>query len=218
VPGSGEISTPREEGLEQLLASLSALIHEQVDAREPIFNEGCEQAVIDELEAATNALLPTDYKTLLRHADGSRDELTLTFPPGRLSFLSADEVFATWRYFAENPDDEFFDELTCDDKVRSVLMHPGRIPIAQNESGGRYLCIDLVPGPRGKVGQLVLNINEADCIVLEESLTALVRRYVTALETEQLKIERVPSEYLGLYWFTSNGKYVDHDVYRSLGT
>lgn len=119
--------------------------------------------------------LPEDYKALLRLANGQlgQDTEPLTFPPDGLTFLSIDDVVREWNEQAAYYDDEASEEPEFQERVRYVLYHPGRIPVAANVSATKYLFIDYVPGPTGHAGQLVVNRDEFECEVVAESLTDL---------------------------------------------
>lgn len=180
------------------------------------FNPGCSADDVLRLEESLGLSLPDDYKMLLRCVNGMSDWTTLSFPPDRIVLLSADEVLATWREFSVVCDDELIDELVCDDRVRWTVCHPGRIPIAQNEVAGAYLCIDKIPGPAGHVDQLVFNVNETDCVIAGDSLTALVSSYVKILERGAVGITEKSPEHGDGYEFTANGAYVDFRTYEQI--
>ncbi|WKX68912.1 SMI1/KNR4 family protein [Streptomyces sp. XD-27] len=213
--GSGDSSRQDQPRIVELLARLEAFARDRTGGDSP-FNRGCSEDEIRHMEKVIRTPLPDDYKELLRHANGQPDDSELVFPPDQLAFLSAEEVVELWQGHRELPDDEFFDELTYEDKVRCVPFHPARIPIAQYEDGGAYLWIDNVPGPAGRSGQLIFNVDEIDFAVVEESVTELFRRYVSLLDTGAAALTEVPSDYGEGYWFTASGRYLDFAVYDEL--
>jgi cell wall assembly regulator SMI1 len=217
VAGSGNAKDDSTERLTELLERLFALIQAQSGLRELPFNEGASEEDVRRLEETVGATLPDDYAAFLRRANGQSDWYALTFPPDQLAFLSVDEAIELWSELKEYGDDEaLFEDLQDDDKVRSVVQHAGRIPIAYNESGGSYLCLDEIPGPKGRPGQLVFNITEADLVVLEDSVTRLLEQYVSVLESGQATVEKQSPEYGQGYWFTAGGDPIDYDTYRGL--
>jgi cell wall assembly regulator SMI1 len=189
------------------------IIRAQTELDEP-FNEGCAEHQLVQLEAALQVSLPEDYKLLLSCTNGQREAgwRPLTFPPGGLTFMSAEEVVAEWREQANHYDDDTDEELAAHEKTRLVMFHPRKIPIAVNIDTTTYLFIDYAPGPGGQVGQLVLDADE----VVENSFSDLLRRYVVALDSGTMRLERKPQEYGGGYWFTIAGRPVDLDLYRTL--
>jgi cell wall assembly regulator SMI1 len=200
-----------------LIEKLFSIISKQTGLSSLPFNEGCSDAEIKEAEKVLKLSLPEDYRAFLKRSNGQSDPYLLTFPPDQIVFLSIREVTQLWNELNEYRDHQFMDETQFDDRVRVVLYHPGRIPIAYNESGGAHLFLDYIPGPKGKEGQLVFNINEADLVVLEDSFDDLLQSYVHLLETGKLVIKKQPEEYGQAYWFVSDkDEYVDWEVYRRL--
>ena len=198
--------------LEELLSEIAR----QTGLKQLPFNAGCSDDRIRKLEAAVQAKLPDNYGAFLRTRNGQSDKHALTFPPDQIVFLSDAEVAALWKELQDYRDDQFFDELQDGDHVRAVLYHPGRIPIAQNESATAYLCLDFVPGPKGRAGQLVFNVNETDCVVVENSVSDLVGRYLSLLKSGKAKVENRPKDRGQGYWFTAGGRYIDWKVYSEL--
>lgn len=215
MTGSGDRGQQRPDtgSLHRLLA----LIGEQTGLDPLPLRPGCSPSRLQKLEAELGFRLPDDYRELLSTFNGQERDPELTFPPDGLVFLDDADVIRLWHEFCAHQDDErFAEQLRDEDRVRWVLYHRGRVPIAHNESGGHYLCLDRVPGPRGRLDQLVFNVDEIECVVLENSITDLVRRYLALLESGRLTVRRQPSEYGQGYWFTASGRYVDHAVYREL--
>ena len=170
-----------------------------------------------ETERLLNLKLPEEYKIFLQYCNGQSDPFTLTFPPDQLTFLSLDDAVQLWTELNLYPNDHFFDQLEANGKIRSVLQHPRRIPIAYNETGGAYLFLDYIPGPRGKEGQLVFNINEVDCVVIEDSFYFLIQNYVRLLESGKVIVKKQPAEYGQGYWFVSaQDELINWTVYERL--
>ena len=203
--------------MEQLVQKLFSILAGQTHLNPLPFNEGCSENQIIQAEHTLNLRLPNDYKAFLRYCNGQSDSFTLTFPPDQLVFLPLEAVIDLWNELNQHPDDQYFDQFEADGKVRSVLQHPRRIPIAHNEAGGAYLFIDYIPGPNGKEGQLVFNTNEVDCVVIEENVRDLIHTYVRLLESGKMMVTRQPSEYGQGYWFVSSqGQPINWDAYKSL--
>jgi cell wall assembly regulator SMI1 len=207
VTGSGDLKAR----LERLLA----LVQRDTGLPSLPFNRGCSDDRIRALEDVLGFTLPADYTALLRARNGQFDRRLLTFPPDELAFLSDAETRELWTAFAREAE-ELSDELQCGDRVRWLVHHPGRVPIAYNEDATRYACIDLIPGPRGRIGQVVFNPNEVDVVVLEASAGALLDRYIWLLESGRATIERRPPEYDEGYWWTVDGRYLDYELFREI--
>src|SRR5262249_9716922 len=109
----------------------------------------------------------------LREADLRHDGGEL---PDNYVWRTPADVESTWRELndinAEVLDaaeaEEQYRELTYHGRIRGITYHAGRIPIASNDSTDLY--VDCVPGPHGRVGQVIANYNECDYLVLGDSM------------------------------------------------
>jgi len=203
--------------MEILLQQLFTILTNQTYLNPLPFNEGCDESQIVEAEQLWNLELPEDYKAFLRYRNGQSDFSTLAFPPDQIFFLSLEEVVELWEELNQYPDDQFFDQFDADGKIRSVLQHPRRIPIAYNEAGGTYLFIDYIPGSNGREKQLVFNINEVDCVVIADNFYNLIQNYVHLLERGRMVVKEQPPEYGQGYWFVSTqDEFIDWNVYERL--
>jgi cell wall assembly regulator SMI1 len=200
-----------------LMNTLFSVLSRQT-ALDPLpFNPRCAESAIDRAQQSLDIKLPEDYKTFLRLHNGQSDPHSLNFPPDQIVFLSIEEVVALWNEVAPYRDDQFYEKFEADDQIRSVLYHPRRIPIAHNESGGAYLFLDYIPGPRGKQGQLIFNVNEVDFGMIAESFSELIKTYLILLETGRAAIKKRPPEHGEGYWFESSEReYIDWSIYNRL--
>jgi cell wall assembly regulator SMI1 len=202
--------------MEELINKLFALISKATGLNQLPFNKGCSTAELKQLEDSLKVSLPDDYKTFLNYCNGQSDS-SLTFPPDQLVFLSAEDIVRLWNDLNEYQNDQFFDQFEFDQRIRAVLYHPRRILIAYNESGGAHLFLDYIPGPNGKSGQLIFNINEVDCVVIADSLYVLFETYVQLLESGQMVVKKQSPDYGEGYWFVSNSdEYIDWEVFQRL--
>jgi len=200
-----------------LMNTLFSVLSRQTALDPPPFNPGCAESAIDRAQQSLDIKLPEDYKTFLRLHNGQSDPHSLNFPPDQIVFLSIEEVVALWNEVAPYRDDQFYEKFEADDQIRSVLYHPRRIPIAHNESGGAYLFLDYIPGPRGKQGQLIFNVNEVDLVLIAEDFSELIKTYLILLETGRATIKKRPPEHGEGYWFESGeGEYIDWSIYNRL--
>jgi len=202
--------------MKKLIEKLFSILSNQTPLDHLPFNEGCSESELKQLEDSLKVTLSDDYKIFLRHSNGQSGS-SLTFPPDQLVFLSVEEVARLWNELNQHQDDQFFDQFEFDQKIRAVLYHPRRIPIAFNESGGAHLFIDYIPGPNGKNGQVIFNINEVDCVVIEDNFHDLVGTYLQLLETGKIVIKKQPPEYGQGYWFVSNNdEPINWEVFQRL--
>jgi cell wall assembly regulator SMI1 len=200
-----------------LLRELFSILAKQTRLNPLPFNEGCTESQVKQTEQLLNLTLPMDYRAFLQSHNGQSDSYTLTFPPDQLVFLPIKEVVNLWKEINQYSDEHFFDQLEADGKIRSVVHHPRRVPIAYNEAGGAYLFLDFIPGPNGKAGQLIFNINEVDNVVIADSLSHLVQEYVQLLKIGKIVVKKQPPEYGQGYWFvSSHDEYLNWNVYQKL--
>jgi cell wall assembly regulator SMI1 len=152
------------------------------------FNAGLSDAQIDALWAPTGLPMPDDYRRMLRIFDGQAPGATLTFPPGRVRFFSLERAVAVWLDLKEFEDDEPSDTLVDEGRVRLMVYHPRRFPIAEYELAVQTLFLDFIPGERDREGQVIFNPSEATFYVVAETLTQLFADYVSLLEIGRAKI------------------------------
>lgn len=199
------------------LNELFRIIMRQTELDRLPFNPGCSPEAIENAENSLGVRLPEDYKAFLGSHDGQSDPYTLTFPPDQIAFLSIADVVTLWQELQQYRDDMGYEQSDPEGRVRNVLYHPGRIPIAHNESGVAYLFLDYIPGPKGKQGQLIFNVNEADVVLVSENFSGLLRDYMVLLQSGKMIVKKQPAEYGEGYWFESGkGEYIDWKVYKQL--
>ena len=187
------------------------------DSIRPLFNPGCTDRDLQEARAVLGLQLPEDYCDFVRTANGQPDNSPLSFPPDQLSFLSLSRVISLWQQFLEHRDDTFIDSFEDGNRVRCILYHPLRIPIAYNEPAGACLMIDFIPGPQGLAGQLIFNANETDFVVLASNLSGLCKNYLRWLESGDLQIIRqAPAFGTGFHFASRSGLRVDWETFHSL--
>jgi cell wall assembly regulator SMI1 len=152
------------------------------------FRTGTDRRDIAELEEELNQSLPIDYKEFLLLCNGQEFheyDCYFHFLPTNMRFLGADEVVKIWKeqqqFVTEENINESWNWFQQRDTIRSVIFHPKRIPIADNE-GVATLWIDNIPAPNGKTGQLITNYTECDFVVLANSMTHLLCNYALLIQ------------------------------------
>jgi cell wall assembly regulator SMI1 len=154
--------------------------------------DGASEAAIAELEAGLGVELPDDFKDWLRLHDGedhAEDRVEWLPAGGRL--LPVAVILERWRDEQEwvEPDDEGFDYVADDERIRCVVRHPKRIVIAGNQWGdGDNTYLDLIPGPSGVVGQVIVATTECDFEVVGTSFLDFLSRWVSAFEAGTLSV------------------------------
>lgn len=128
-----------------------------------------EVSSLAEVEAAIGVSLPAEVHDLC--ASGAEIADVYLYPP--------DEILQTWQMYVameqEDPRDWAKPVLYVGppDAVRTVQFHPLWVPIGTNDWGDT-LCVDLAPGPGGRVGQVIQMAGEAPLTYLADSVTNLV--------------------------------------------
>jgi cell wall assembly regulator SMI1 len=203
--------------MQDALSRLFQAIETQTGMAELPFAGGADSAEIEKATDETGLQLPKDYKEFLRRHDGQLEDAELYFPPGQLKFLSIVGAMGLWRELKEYEDDEFFDEMEDEGRVRAVTHHSKRFPIAYYESGTQYLFLDYIPGDRGHKGQLIFNPAEASFYVLADSFSVLISDYLKLLEAGTARVVKQPPEYGEGYWFaTADGEPLTFERYSEL--
>lgn len=157
------------------------------------FREGASEAAIAEVERALGVELPADYRAWLQLHDGEDDA------KGRIEWLPAwgrmlpiAVTLERWRddqEWAQTDDDETFGFFQDDDRIRGVVKHAKRIVIAGNRWGdGDNTYLDLIPGPAGIVGQVIVATSECDFEVVGTSFLDFLQRWASAFEAGTLAV------------------------------
>ncbi|KJK39760.1 hypothetical protein UK23_40605 [Lentzea aerocolonigenes] len=122
-----------------------------------------------DVEAAIGAPLPAEVHEF--YASGAKIDDAQVYSP--------DEILLTWSFDGRMADEDPWDwegpvlYVGPPGAVRAVQLHPLWVPFACNEWGD-HLCIDLAPGPNGRVGQVIQLAGESPMRYLADSVTNLV--------------------------------------------
>jgi len=153
---------------------------------------------VAELESTIGRALPDDLRGSLAVHDSCEDGVDWLV--GKLS--SARETAWSWQRemvsFDEEYAEEYWDEPGEDPRVRGLVFHPGRVPIAYWDLGGVGTYLDFVPTPDGEVGQVIVQVSECDFVRVADSFAAFLERFVHLLRTGQLDFAKAGPEYPGL--------------------
>jgi cell wall assembly regulator SMI1 len=134
------------------------------------------EAAIAGAEALFERPLPAPYRAWLAIADGQEPDALSVLPQGGWFYPLA-TVVETWLGEAKFHVRELDDEPAPPDAlVRPVVFHPTRITIGGDELALREPVLDLWPGPRGTVGQVLSLVSECDFAVIGTSLDDLFTR------------------------------------------
>lgn len=155
--------------------------------------DGASEVAIAELEQALGLELPADYKAWLRLHDGEDDvNGRVEWLPAWGRLLPIAVTLERWRdeqEWAQTDDDEAFGYLMDDERIRGVVKHAKRIVIAGNRWGdGDNTYLDLIPGPKGMVGQVIVATSECDFELVGTSFLDFLTRWASAFEAGTLTV------------------------------
>ncbi len=147
---------------------------------------GASEAEIAAVEAALGLPFPVDLRASLRIHDGEDWQQGIRWLPHGMVWLPVTGILASWQeqqtYYARWGEDEYVDDYQDQGRIRNIIFHPRRIPIAEQE-GICGLWLDFTPGPAGVTGQVIMDITECEFIVLAPTFRAFLTRYLELLET-----------------------------------
>lgn len=131
--------------------------------RQPLHSPGASEEALQQMEAELGVTLPDDFKAFYHLHNGQGAEFLLAGVSG-WGWCSLNQIVSFWHMYQDFAADGTFadrdDEVTVRGPIQPVFWHPRWIPFAQSYEGSHY-CLDLAPGPSGKIGQ-VINWNNGD--------------------------------------------------------
>jgi cell wall assembly regulator SMI1 len=116
---------------------------------------------VEAIEKTCGISLPADFLASCAIHDGQKPGAEESLVPedwfdGPYELLPAETIVREWNMWKSLVDaGEFRNQTsTPDDGIRDAWWHPRWIPIAGN-GGGDFLCLDLAPADKGRVGQVI---------------------------------------------------------------
>ncbi|MBO2451808.1 SMI1/KNR4 family protein [Actinomadura barringtoniae] len=144
---------------------------------------GVTEAEIAAAEARLGIALPDELKTLYRVQNGWSEHFydafgCELFPLDEVHIITPSRRRRSWRYAAREAV-----VTPADAAVQGVVGSPGWIAFG-HDGGGERIAIDLTPGPRGHLGQIIMlaRLRDTGAYLLADSLTD----YVTHPRRESL--------------------------------
>jgi cell wall assembly regulator SMI1 len=204
--------------MKEILQRLEAQLQLQFPDILPTLNPPATEEQITALEAAVKQKLPEDVKSAYRWHNGCRrlpgetswplqDESYFLIYRGR--WLGLDEMLDRWQSllqigfvdteydFTEEDDPDNWNRLT----IRPWTAPPHTwLPLSQ-DGNCSFIYIDLFPGPRGHVGQVLAHDihGGGGCELIADSLVSYLTVFVQALERKELQYDRRHQQWLGLH-------------------
>lgn len=146
---------------------------------------------IAEAEATLGIEFPEDFVESLLVHDGQEDHPTVFWLPAACRLGSLASLVRCWQSDREAYDDdpqryEWLDKRRC---TRQVHFHPKQIPIAGSPFWDYdRLLLDFVPGPEGRVGQVIARF-DVELAVVTSSWRELLEKTLAGLETGRIRWE-----------------------------
>jgi cell wall assembly regulator SMI1 len=153
------------------------------------FLPAASEAQINQIGLETGCDIPDDLRQLLRIYHGQDMKSPLRWLPSAMNLLSCEKIIEIWHrgmtFYKTYGEGEFSQQTYFENQLRNIIDHPRRLTIAEQE-GIATLILDGVPGPKGKNGQVIVNISECDFVVLAGSLTAFMKKYLQLMIDDQI--------------------------------
>lgn len=158
----------------------------KLDIFETLMNKGLKDSEIDEFQKDVKQDLPAEYIELLKFYNGEKHILCSMAGFG---FSNIEQVKINWDSFNNREQDNRPEKIFQEHKITPFLFSDKRIPFAHDGSGN-FLCIDYLPGIRGKVGQIIyLPQGEPEPIsVIADSFNDFLLFLIESIENESLKL------------------------------
>jgi cell wall assembly regulator SMI1 len=156
-------------------------------------NKGTSAKDIAALEKAVGKPLPDSFKSFYMVHDGQKGAC-FTGPFFGLNFLPLKEVLRTWKErqeIFEEVDEELNEAISSypPGKIKEVASDPGWVPFS-DDSGGNFLGIDLAPGPKGTLGQVIsFGRDEDKMFVLGDSMESFFGWLIGQLKAGNYRID-----------------------------
>ncbi|MGI0491638.1 SMI1/KNR4 family protein [Alkalinema pantanalense CENA528] len=137
------------------------------------------------VEEQLNIRFPEDVRSsYLRH---NGQDIRSTWILWGWEWHSLDRILETWNDWNEILEDGAIDDIENDGDgqiFRKDWWHPQWIPLTSDSGGGNHHCLDLAPGPKGNVGQIItMWHDDSDRPLLANSFTEFLEQFAHALET-----------------------------------
>jgi cell wall assembly regulator SMI1 len=143
---------------------------------------GAKPEALDALEAALAVKLPPDARALYALRDGQAVGSVSVLPGWE--WLGLGGILEQWRIWKGLLDAGEFKDARSEpaEGIRDDWWHPRWIPFTHNGAGD-HLCLDLMPAPGGRAGQVItMWHDDAPRERLASSLTAWVRELADKLD------------------------------------
>ncbi|MBB3112707.1 cell wall assembly regulator SMI1 [Paenibacillus phyllosphaerae] len=171
------------------------------------WNGPADESLLREFEAYLGFPLPSDLRTLYSLHNGQPEH-----GPGLFFGMNFIPLYPYWRYLRDE------DKVYLDDypsfsvpfgAIKEHNSNPRWLPIA-HDHGGNYLGVDLDPGERGKLGQIInFGRDEETKYVIAESMTDFLLFILHTLQKKQYTVEEEEGHTLWGYGSQADAHFLD---------
>lgn len=177
-----------DEDMKEILNRIETWFNEHLPKMLTDLNPGATESEIEYAENRIGVQLPMSFREFYKWHNGQKGNSTGLFYG--LEFLSLEGIFYKWEIWSDAIDyDERLNEDNNDSKshipgkVKEIYANKKWIPFAHDWSGN-YLGIDLDPGEKGTVGQVInFGADESVKFVLADDFQTFLNWLMTQLES-----------------------------------
>jgi cell wall assembly regulator SMI1 len=153
-------------------------------------NPPAREVDLAEAEVVLGVRLPEAVRRAYLRHDGQRRDAPWMFDGSE--WLSLNRIQEEWRVWKELLDDGDFDGSEGEgdgETVRTDWWNAGWIPLTYDGSGNHH-CVDMAPGPRGNVGQIIeMWHDDGARPVVATSFEAWIGGFADALEAGEYVLD-----------------------------
>lgn len=183
-----------------LCARLEAWLASRFPAALESFNPPATKRQITAFERAVRAEMPEDFRDWFRWRNGQKPHPDQSILMGSelLSLKDSAKEWKSWQTVADmNAQVSEVSKSTPEGAIQLAYSLPGWIPWAKESASSNYYGIDLNPGPKGTVGQVISfgRDNHYHMYVGGSSLTASLEFLVEEMEAGRVSIRPLGMDY-----------------------
>ena len=149
-------------------------------------NVGASEEQLSQLEASIGKKLPNDYRDWLKIHNGQADDSVGLLYSNE--FLSTSRLVSEWQVMNQLLDDGKFShtsESEPADAIKPDWWNNNWLPIS-SDGNGNLVCIDLSPGAKGTLGQIIdFDHETVHRTLLAKSFREYISNYLHDLESER---------------------------------
>lgn len=209
--------------LTDILAQLDRWYAEHAPAIHATLRPGATDAQLDALEGHIGLKLPQDFRELYKWHDGDDSLLNGAFS---LEFATLSNIVAYWDVWLPIYDDyvpsDDIEASISQEFIAQQEINKAWVPFL-HDGAGNFVALDLAPGTRGHMGQIItFGPDEPVKYVLASSLADFLAEYLQRLQKGQAMVSEDGSGIWNIHLKDSAGTYKKDigslaDIYPGFG-